>query len=179
VARRLSLALFAGAGIACAAAISFRTAALPLVLVAGAAGGVGVAAAVRVGRGPLTPIGDVVRAAPEVERVLAKRFEIFFRIEPRRGFARYTFVARHRGRQLGRLDADFIPAESRLYAHNVFVAEPRRKHGLATALPTAAALTTGCSVVTSSARTRAGAALCVRARPALKRHGVELRDDPP
>lgn len=185
MARRAGWSLFvgatAGAGIACVAVIVGRPTTSPVLILVGTAGGVAVASAVsRTRAGPLSPLADAAKSAPEVDKIYRDGFDICFQqAAPSKRFVRYVFLARRAGRQLGRLDADFIADEGRLYWRNVYVAEAARRRGLGAALLVSAALTTGCSVLTSSGRTRDGAALCLRARPALKRHGVTLRDDPP
>ena len=136
------------------------------------------AAAWAVGK-PLSPIGAAARTAPEVEKAGRQGYDICFRLESRaKRFVRYAFVARRLGRVVGRLDADFIGAEQRLYTQNVFVAKAHRKRGLAAALLISAAKTTGCVVVATSGRTADGTAYFAGMRPLLKRHGVELRDGP-
>ena len=102
----------------------------------------------------------------------------FGRKPPSKRFVRYAFVV-HQGRsEVGRLDADFIGAEKRLYVGNIFVAPAHRKRGLAAALMVSAAKTTDCSVVTTSGRTGDGSVFFLGLRPTLRDHGVELRDNP-
>ncbi len=166
----------AGVGLACVAVWCGRPTAFPVLVLAGTAGGG--AAAWAVGK-PLSPIGAAARTAPEVEKAGRQGYDICFRLESRaKRFVRYAFVARRLGRVVGRLDADFIGAEQRLYTQNVFVAKAHRKRGLAAALLISAAKTTGCAVVATSGRTADGTAYFAGMRPLLKRHGVELRDGP-
>ena len=148
-------------------------------LIARAAVGAAIAAVGRLAGSPLLPVPEEVRPAPEVERVYRAGYDIsYWRERPSKRFTRYAFVVWHRGRQVGRLDADFIEQGRHLYARNVYVAEEHRRNGLAAALLVTAAKTTDCSVVTTTGRTADGAAYCVRMRSILKRHGIELRDGP-
>jgi len=143
------------------------------VLFAGAAA----AALCRIAGRPWRVLDAAASAAPEVDRVRRENYEVYYSLKsPSRRFTRYVFVARRHGRTAGRLDADLIPGERLLFAQNVFVAEPHRRRGLAAALLVSATLTTGCSLVTTSGRTRDGTAFFGRTRLALKRHGIELRD---
>ncbi len=180
MARRAGWFLFVGTtvgvGFACAAVWCGRPAAFPVFVLAGTAGG---AAAARAGGSPLAPVGAAARTAPEVEKAGRQGYELCFRQEPKaKRFVYYAFVARCLGREVGRLDVDFIDAEKRLYTRNIFVTEAHRKRGLAAALLVAAAKTTACSVVATSGRTADGTAYFAEMRPLLKRHGVELRDGP-
>jgi hypothetical protein len=137
------------------------------------------AAAARLAGGELRPIEGQVRAAPEVARASRLGYDICFRqAPPSKRFVRYAFVARRQGREVGRLDVDFIGGEKRLYTQNIFVAEAHRKRGLAAALLVSAAKTTECAVLTTSARTADGVPFFDGMRPILKRHHVELSESP-
>ena len=128
---------------------------------------------------PLSPVNGKARTAPEVDTARRQGYEIGFRrAAPGKRFVRYAFVARRHGREVGRLDVDFIGAEKHLFTQNIFVAEAHRKRGLAAALLVSAAKTTECAVVTTSGRTADGVGFFGDMRPVLHGHGVELRDGP-
>jgi hypothetical protein len=131
-------------------------------------------------RGPRTPVPDEVRALPEVAAVCGHGYEVHYRRDrPWDGRGKWLFQVFRAGRACGYLDADYMEKARWLYVENVYVEDRHGNRGLATALLLCAALTTGCGLVTTSARTRQGAQFFAKSAALLKKYGVELRDQHP
>ncbi len=128
-------------------------------------------------RGPLIPVGAEARAMPEVAAVCGQGYEITYRRHlPGKGRGKWLFQVFLKGRARGYLDADFMEGQRWLYVENVYVDDRHGNRGLATALLLCAARTTGCVVMTTSARTRQGARFFEKNRAVLTKYGVELRE---
>jgi len=142
--------------------------------------GTAVAASRLLGRGRPRPIGGRLRLLAEAAAVAAMGYEIVFRrARASKTCQRYAFWARHSGRTVGRLDVDFIESRKWLYVANIYVVETHGNRGVGTALLVCAARRTACTVLTTSSRTRRGAAFFAKNRETLKRYGVEMADRPP
>ena len=108
------------------------------------------------------------------------QYEIVFRfVHAAKAYRRYAFCALRGGRTVGRLDVDFIASRKWLYVANIHVVEAHGNRGVGTALLVCAARRTACEVLTTSSRTRQGAAFFAKNRATLKRYGVETADRPP
>ena len=126
------------------------------------------------------PIGGRLRRLDETKAVAEMRYEIVFRlVRATKSYRRYACCALRDGRTVGRLDVDFIASRKWLYVANIYVVEAHGNRGVGTALLVCAALRTGCEVLTTSSRTRQGAAFFAKNRATLKRYGVEMADRPP
>lgn len=126
------------------------------------------------------PIGRLLRRLDETKAVAEMQYEIVFRlVRAAKAYRRYAFCALRGGRTVGRLDVDFIASRKWLYVANIHVVEAHGNRGVGTALLVCAARRTACEVLTTSSRTRQGAAFFAKNRATLKRYGVETADRPP
>ena len=131
-------------------------------------------------RGPLRPAGDDARAVAEVDNAYRQGYEILYRRGlPLGGREKWLCYARWGGRTWGYIDADYMSGKHWLYVENVYVDGRHGDRGLATALLLTAARLTGCSLVTTSGRTRQGVRFFAKSRALLEKYGIELRDTHP
>jgi hypothetical protein len=125
----------------------------------------------------MSPIAEELKAIPEVQKVYAEGYEIwFYRSEPNTRYQHWVLEARKRGRGKAHLSADFITAKHCLYIANVCVDQGHGNKGLATAMLLCATRLTECRMLTTSGRTNQGAKFFEKNRSRLSRHGVELHD---
>jgi hypothetical protein len=131
-------------------------------------------------RGRLRPVGDEARAVPEVDHACRQGYDVLYRRgRPSSGREKWLCYVRREGRTWGYLDADYMPDKHWLYVENVYVDGRHGDRGLGTALLLCAAHLTGCTLVTTSGRTRQGVRFFARSRAVLEKYGIELRDRHP
>jgi hypothetical protein len=126
---------------------------------------------------PMSPIAEELKAIPEVQKVYAEGYEIwFYRDPPNTRYEHWVLEARKRGRAKAHLSADYLAAKQCLYIANVCVDQGHGNKGLATAMLLSATRLTQCRTLTTSARTNQGARFFEKNRLRLSDHGVELQD---
>jgi hypothetical protein len=131
-------------------------------------------------QGPLRPAGEEARAVEEVAHAYRQGYEILYRRgRPSGGREKWLCYVRRDGRTWGYLDADHMEAKRWLYVENVYVDDRHGDRGLGTALLLCAVKLTGCTLVTTSGRTRQGVRFFEKKRAVLSKYGIELRDRHP